>query len=86
MWSSVARHVVADGPSARQALVAAGFKAVGVRPALVVPLRADAPGELGRMIRRLADAQVILHAHYSDHDNRKVLVVDDLDVARAALA
>jgi hypothetical protein len=51
-----------------------------------VRLDDDVPGALGRLMRRLADASVRLEAQYSDHDNRKVLLVDDLDAARKALA
>ena len=54
-------------------------------PALVVPLRADVPGELGRMMTVLADAGLAVTAQYSDHDNRKVIVVDDVERAREAL-
>lgn len=33
----------------------------------------------------VVDAGITLHVQYSDHDNRKVLVVDDDAHARAAL-
>jgi regulatory helix-turn-helix LysR family protein len=49
-------------------------------------LLCDVPGALGRIMTRLADAGVPLAAQYSDHDNRKVLIVDDPAAARAALA
>jgi hypothetical protein len=85
MWDGVARYLVEDGAAARAALAAAGWVDVEVREALVVALDADVPGALGRLMARLADAGVTLIAQYSDHDNRKVLVVDDLAAARAAL-
>ncbi|WP_138946956.1 hypothetical protein [Plantibacter sp. M259] len=56
-----------------------------VREVLVVDLDVDAPGALGRMMERLAGAGVVLHGQYSDHDNRKVLLVDDVVVASRAL-
>ncbi|MGC4808791.1 hypothetical protein [Micromonospora sp. DT233] len=48
-------------------------------------LDADIPGALGRMMQRLSTAGVELHGQYSDHDNRKVLIVDAVDEARRAL-
>lgn len=86
MWAGVAHYLVADGAAAEQALAAEGIADVTVREALVVPLEADVPGALGRMMQRLVAADISLLAQYSDHDNRKVLVVDDPDAARAALA
>ncbi len=57
-----------------------------MRDVLVVPLPADVPAQLGLIARRPADAGVNIVIQYSDHDNRKVLVVDDLDRAREAVA
>lgn len=85
MWAGVAHYLVNDGRRAARALHSAGFAAVHVREALVVPLTADVPGELGRMMSRLDSAGVRLYAQYSDHDNRKVFVVDDPARARAVL-
>jgi len=86
MWAGEAHYLVADAGTAVAALAAAGVPALAVRPALQVPLDADVPGALGRLMGRLAEAGVRLEVQYSDHDNRKVLVVDDADRARAALA
>ncbi|MEJ1089925.1 hypothetical protein WDU99_16530 [Microbacterium sp. Mu-80] len=86
MWGGVAHYLVADGRAAMRALVAAGFHGVEAREAVVVPLDADVPGALGRIMARLADAGIGLLAQYSDHDNRKVLVVDRPAAAREALA
>ena len=85
MWGGVAHYLVEDGERARRALERAGITGVEVRDTIVVPLQADVPGELGRMMARLADAGIHLGSQYSDHDNRKVLVVDDRDAAREAL-
>ncbi len=85
MWAGVAHYLVADGPTAARALSDAGIGGVEVRDAVVVPLDADVPGELGRMMDRLATVGVLLVAQYSDHDNRKVFVVDDPATARTAL-
>lgn len=86
MWSDVAHYLVADGDGAVRALASAGITGVEVREAVVVPLDADVPGALGRIMTRLVDAGVRLLAQYSDHDNRKVLIVDDPAAARAVLA
>ncbi|MEQ6897381.1 hypothetical protein [Microbacterium sp. KR10-403] len=86
LWAGVAHYLVADGEAARRALRGAGITDVDVREAVVVPLDADVPGALGRMMDRLAAAGVTLIAQYTDHDNRKVLVVDDPPAAREALA
>lgn len=86
MWSDVAHYLVADGDAAARALESAGVQGVEVRQAVIVPLDADVPGALSRMMTRLASAGVRLLAQYSDHDNRKVLIVDDPPAAQAALA
>lgn len=85
MWSGVAHYLVADRNAAVLALIDAGLGAPVVRPVVVAELDADVPGALGRMMQILVDAGVTLHIQYSDHDNRKVLVVDDVARAREAL-
>lgn len=86
MWGDVAHYLVAEGDAAVQVLESAGIRGARQQPTVVVPLDADVPGALSRMMTRLVDAGVNLVAQYSDHDNRKVLIVDDPDAARAALA
>jgi hypothetical protein len=85
LWSGVAHYLVADGVRAAEVLRGVGLGPVSVREVLVVDLDVDAPGALGRMMQRLARAGIVLHGQYSDHDNRKVLLVDDVAVARRAL-
>ncbi|CAH0226056.1 hypothetical protein [Plantibacter cousiniae (nom. nud.)] len=85
LWSGVAHYLVAEGARAGEVLRGIGFGPVLVREVLVVDLVVDAPGALGRMMERLAGAGVVLHGQYSDHDNRKVLLVDDVAAARRAL-
>lgn len=85
VWAGEAHYLVANGPKAVAVLETAGIRGVRWQPVLVVPLRADIPGELGRMMTVLADASVVVYAQYSDHDNRKVFVVDDPEHAREAL-
>lgn len=85
VWGTHAHYLVADGDAAVAALAAAGIPDATARPVLLVELRADVPGELGRIMALLADAGIVVAAQYSDHDNRKVLVVDDLERAREAM-
>lgn len=84
VWAGQAHYLVAEGAVAVAALEAAGISAT-TAPALVVPLRADAPGEMGRMMSALHAAGIHVEAQYSDHDNRKVFVVDDIERARTVL-
>lgn len=85
MWSGTAHYLVTDGDAARTALDTAGLGPIVVREALVAELDADVPGALGRMMERLARAGVVLLGQYSDHDNRKVLIVDDVAKTRESL-
>jgi len=84
VWAGQARYLVADGAVVVAALDAAGIRATAA-PALVVSLRADVPGEMGRMMSALHSAGIRVEAQYSDHDNRKVFVVDDVERARTVL-
>ncbi|HET7674539.1 MAG TPA: amino acid-binding ACT domain-containing protein [Gammaproteobacteria bacterium] len=81
-----AHFLFADGDAARIALEAAGIQVLAVRDVVVQRLNQAVPGQLGRLTRRMADAGVNIEVLYSDHDHRLVLVVDDLDRARAVSA
>jgi hypothetical protein len=85
MWSGVAHYLVNDAGRAIEALAVAGIVPVMAREVVIAELDADVPGALGRMMARLSAVGVRLQAQYSDHDNRKVLIVDDVAAARAAL-
>ncbi len=85
MWSGVAHYLVADPGAAAGALDAEGLGPVVVREVVLAELDADVPGALGRMMRTLSGAGVVLLGQYSDHDNRKVLLVEDVSAARRAL-
>lgn len=86
MWSGTAHYLVENASTAVNALRSAGLGPVIARPVLVADLDADVPGALARMMNRLARAGVDLNVQYSDHRNRKILVVNDLTRARAALS
>jgi hypothetical protein len=66
-----------DGEAARAALEAAGIKVLAVHDVVVLRLNQDDPGQLGKITRRMADAEVNIEALYSDHANRLILVVDN---------
>ncbi|MFC8680580.1 hypothetical protein ACFT30_03590 [Microbacterium ureisolvens] len=85
VWGQVAHYLVDDGAAAVRALTDAGIVGATSSEVVVAPLPADRPGALGRMMTALADAGIRVHAQYSDHDNRKVFVVDDVEAARRAL-
>ncbi len=82
----VAHFLVRDGAAARDALTDAGIELLAVNDVVTFRLDENRPGELGRMLRCLADAGVNVKVMYSDHDHRKILVVDDTDRARALLS
>ncbi|WP_277050286.1 hypothetical protein [Ruania albidiflava] len=84
-WEGVAHYLVEDGTGAREVLVAAGYADVEVRPAVLVPLEADRPGALGRLMTDLAASGEDLVAQYSDHQNRKVLVMRETLAATSRL-
>jgi hypothetical protein len=79
----VAHFLFTDGASAQKALKAAGIKVLAERDVVVVRLKQDQPGQLGKIARWMADAGVNIEVQYSDHDNQLILVVDEIEKARA---
>jgi hypothetical protein len=49
-----------------------------VREVLIRRLDQEKPGELGRIAGALGEAGVNIVTMYSDHENRLILVVDDV--------
>ncbi len=82
-------HILVDdakATAAREALEAAGLGVADQREALVIDIE-DRPGTLGETARTLADANVNIELAYTTFGGVKLVVVtDDLDSARAALA
>src|SRR5262245_6720316 len=72
-----------DGTAAREALEKAGIRVQAEREVVALRLRQAVPGQLGLLTRRMAEAGVNIEVLYSDHQNRLILVVDDLDRGRA---
>ena len=68
-----------DGAAARRALEAAGIEVLEEREVLVQRLRQDQPGQLGKISRKMADADVNIEVIYSDHQNQLILGVDDFE-------
>jgi hypothetical protein len=78
----VAHFLVEDGTPARRALEAAGIQVLEELDVLVQRLNQDEPGQLGKISRRVAEAGVNIEVLYSDHENRLILVVDDMEKGR----
>lgn len=85
MWERTAHYLVEDAATATRALEDADIEVLAVREVLLVPLSADVPGALGRLMQQLETAAVRLDVQYTDHDGNKVLVVDDPARAMAVL-
>ena len=79
----VAHFLFEDGAAARRALEAKGIKVLAEREVVVQRLKQAVPGQLGKLARRMGDAGVNIEVMYSDHDNQLILVVDDIEKARA---
>lgn len=73
----VAHFLFEDGNAAKSALDDAGIEVLDCRQVLVQRLAQEQPGQLGRITRLMAEANVNIEAMYSDHDNQLILVVDD---------
>jgi hypothetical protein len=78
----IAHFLFHDGATARHALEAAGIRVIAERDVVVQRLKQAAPGQLGQLTRRMADAGVSIEVLYSDHDHQLILVVDDVKKAQ----
>ena len=80
--AGVAHFLFADGDAARRALESAGITVLAEREVLVVRLRQDEPGQLGKIARRMAEAGINIEVLYSDHANQLIIVVDNVEAGR----
>jgi hypothetical protein len=81
--TGAAHYLFADAAAARRVLEAAGIRVVKESDVVVLRLRQEEPGQLGKVARRMADAGVNIEVQYSDHDHQLILVVDSLERGRA---
>ena len=79
----VAHFLFKDGSAARKALEINGIKVLAEREVVVQRLKQAVPGQLGQLARRMGDAGINIEVMYSDHENQLILVVDDIEKARA---
>ena len=77
----VAHFLFENGTEAAHAMTAAGLRVRAVREVIALKLRQGEAGQLGKLCRRMADAGVNIEVQYSDHANRLILVVDDMQTA-----
>ncbi len=77
-----ANFLFEDGTAARRALETAGILVLDERDVVLLRLSQDQPGQLGKLLRRMAEAGVNVEVQYSDHDHRMALVVDNITAAR----
>jgi hypothetical protein len=82
--SGIVHILVADGAAAREALAEAGIEADSEREVEVVSI-VDQPGEMGRHLRRVADAGVNLDLVYLATGTRLVLGSADPEGLKRAL-
>lgn len=76
--------LVDDADASRAALEAAGLEVGGQRPVVVSAIE-DRPREMGRVLRRVADAGVNVDLVYLTHDGRMVIGASDVDAAEKAI-
>lgn len=79
----VAHFLFEEGRAAREALEAAGIRVLEEREVVMQRLDQARPGQLGLLTRRMAEAGVNIEVLYSDHEQRLILVVDDVAKGRA---
>jgi hypothetical protein len=77
VWNGVAHFLFHDAAAARAALEAAGIRVIAENEVMILRLKQDEPGQLGKAARKLADEGVNIEVQYSDHDHNLILVVTD---------
>jgi hypothetical protein len=78
-------HILVEDPGlATRALIDGGFEILAQRQVLVLAVE-NRPGAAGRLLRRVAEAEVSVDLVYTTLDGRLVLGTDDLARLRVAL-
>src|SRR5690606_25437818 len=72
----IAHFLVENAENAKFILQNNGIKVLGIHQVIILKLRQDIPGQLGRFCAELADAKVKILHQYSDQQNQLILVVD----------
>src|SRR5690606_21913160 len=72
----IAHFLVENAENAKFILQSNGIKVLGIHQVIILKLRQDIPGQLGRFCAELAEAKVKILHQYSDHQNQLILVVD----------
>jgi hypothetical protein len=75
--NGIAHFLIEDATKARNVLVKAGFNVAAENEVLVLRLKQDQPGQLGKITRLMQQAGINIKVLYSDHSNQLILVVDD---------
>ena len=75
----IAHFLFEDSSKAKKNLEENGIKILEDREVLVLRLKQDEPGQLGKISRMMAEAGVNIEVIYSDHQNQLILVVDDFE-------
>jgi hypothetical protein len=70
--------LVEDATATRRAIEQSGFKLIDERDVVLAEIP-DRPGELGKLLRRIAEAGVNLNTAYLAPDGRVVLVGNNVD-------
>lgn len=78
----VMHALVDDAAAARRAFEGGGMEVRGEREVIVQDIN-DVPGELGRVMRRFADAGINVDLIYLTADGRLVIGPDDMERARS---
>ena len=82
----VGHFLVEDASDARRALEQDGVRVVAEREVIMLRLKQEEPGQLGKISRRMAEAGINIEVMYSDHDHQLILVVDDVEKGGAVSA
>ena len=75
---AIAHYLVDDNAAAHTALEQAGICLLRGSRVLIQRLNQDEPGQLGKICRKFADADINIEVQYSDHAGQLILVVDDM--------